>query len=84
MISPILAKLYRSILEKKIDTWLESHGKIARGQVGFKGHHSTVDHLLHLGSLQRSVVMIKLIFSVVLLILEKLLTLCPGLTSRIG
>jgi hypothetical protein len=46
MISPILAKLYGSILEKKIDTWLESHGKRARGQAGFRGYHSTVDHLV--------------------------------------
>jgi hypothetical protein len=28
MISPILAKLYGIILEKKINLWLESHGKI--------------------------------------------------------
>jgi hypothetical protein len=27
MISPILAKLYGIILEKKISLWLESHGK---------------------------------------------------------
>ena len=40
--------------------------------------------LLHLGPLQRSVVMIKPISIVVSLILEKLLTLCPGLTSGIG
>jgi hypothetical protein len=33
MISPILAKLYGSILEKKINIWLESHGKRAKGQV---------------------------------------------------
>jgi hypothetical protein len=46
MISPILAKLYGSILEKKIDTWIESHGKRARGQPGFRGYHSIEDHLV--------------------------------------
>jgi hypothetical protein len=46
MISPILTKLYGSILEKKINTWIESHGKRDRGQVGFRGYHSTVDHLV--------------------------------------
>jgi len=40
--------------------------------------------LLHLGSLQRSVVMIKLISFIFSLILENLLTLCPGLTFKIG
>jgi hypothetical protein len=29
MISPLLAKLYGIILEKKINVWLESHGKRA-------------------------------------------------------
>jgi hypothetical protein len=46
MISPILAKLYRIILEKKISIWLESHGKRAKGQVRFRRYHSTVDHLV--------------------------------------
>jgi hypothetical protein len=46
MISPILAKLYKSILEKKIGTWLQSHGKRARGQSRFRGHHSTLDQLV--------------------------------------
>jgi hypothetical protein len=31
-------------LEKKINPWLESHGKRARGQVGFRGYHSIMDH----------------------------------------
>jgi hypothetical protein len=31
MISPILAKIYGIILEKKISLWLESHGKRAKG-----------------------------------------------------
>jgi hypothetical protein len=43
MISPILAKLYGSILEKKIATWLEIHGKRVIVQAGFRGYHSTKD-----------------------------------------
>jgi hypothetical protein len=46
MISPILAKLYEIILEKKISLWLESHGKRAKGQARFMIYHSTVDHLV--------------------------------------
>jgi hypothetical protein len=46
MISSILAKLYGIILEKKIRFWLESHGKRAKGQVGFRIYHSTMDHLV--------------------------------------
>ena len=45
MISPILAKLY-IILEKKISLWIESRGKISKGQTEFRRYHSTVDHLV--------------------------------------
>ena len=48
MISPLLAKLYGSILEKKLSIWLESEGKRAKGQAGFRRHHSTTDHLVTL------------------------------------
>ena len=48
MISPILAKLYGIILEKKISRWLESEGKQAKGQAGFTRKHSTTDHLVTL------------------------------------
>ena len=48
MISPLLAKLYGIILEKKISIWLESEGKRAKGQVGFRRQHSTTDHLVTL------------------------------------
>jgi hypothetical protein len=44
MINLILAKLYEIILEKKIIIWLESHGKRAKGQAGFRRYHSTMDH----------------------------------------
>ena len=46
MISSILAKFYGIILEKKISLWLESHGKRAKVQAGFRRYHSTVDHLV--------------------------------------
>jgi hypothetical protein len=48
MISPILAKLYKIILEKKIRIWIESHNKRAKGHAGFKSYHSTIDHLIML------------------------------------
>ena len=36
MINPLLAKLYGSILEKKLSIWLQSEGKRAKGQAGFR------------------------------------------------
>jgi hypothetical protein len=46
MISSILAKIYGISLEKKISLWLESHSKRAKGEVGFRRYHSTVDHVV--------------------------------------
>jgi hypothetical protein len=46
MISPIFAKIYGIILEKKISLWLESHSKRAKGQTEFRRYRSTVDHLV--------------------------------------
>lgn len=46
MISPLLAKLYGIILERKLSIWLESEGKWAKGQAGFRRKHSTTDHLV--------------------------------------
>jgi hypothetical protein len=40
MISPLLAKLYGIILEKKISIWLESQEKRDKGQAGFRSYHS--------------------------------------------
>ena len=48
MISPLLAKLYVILLEKKLSIWLESEGKRAKGQAGFRRQHSTTDHLVTL------------------------------------
>ena len=48
MISPLLAKLYDIILENKMSIWLESEGKWAKGQAGFRRQHSTTDNLVTL------------------------------------
>ena len=48
MISPLLAKLYGIILEKKLRIWLESEGKRGKGQAGFRRHRSKMDHLITL------------------------------------
>jgi hypothetical protein len=48
MISPILSKLYGSILENKVSIWLESHRKRAKVQVSFRGYYSTVEQLITL------------------------------------
>jgi hypothetical protein len=49
IISPILAKLYGIILEKKISLWLESRGKRAKGQASFRRYHSIPDHVVTFG-----------------------------------
>lgn len=48
MISPLLAKLYGIILEKKMSIWLEKEGMRAKVQACFRRHHSTIDHLITL------------------------------------
>ena len=45
---PLLSNLFGFILEKKIDVWIESEGKRDKGQVGFRTHHSTMNHLITL------------------------------------
>ena len=40
--------LYSIILEKKINIWLQSEGKYAKGQACFRRNHSTTDHLVML------------------------------------
>jgi hypothetical protein len=70
MISLILAKLYKIILEKKISLWLESHRKRAKGHEKFRRYHSTMDHLVTL----RIIAIIKTIACVVSLTLENILT----------
>jgi hypothetical protein len=46
MISPILAKIYGTILENKISLWLKSHDKRVKGKDEFRIYHSTMDHLV--------------------------------------
>ena len=48
MINPLFAKLFRSMLEKKISKWAEERDKRAKGQAGFRPKHSTVDHCITL------------------------------------
>jgi hypothetical protein len=79
MTSPILAKLYEIILEKKIILWLESHDKRAKGQAGFRRYHSTVYHLITFRIFSKELRNTKTnIFVFVLLTLEKILTWFPG------
>ena len=48
MINPLFAKLFGSMLEKKISKWAEERDKRAKGQAGFRPKHSTVDHCITL------------------------------------
>ena len=42
----ILANLYGIIFKKKISIWIESEGKHAKGEAGFRKKHSTTEHLV--------------------------------------
>jgi hypothetical protein len=48
MINPLFAKLFGSMLEKKISKWVEERDKRTKGQAGFRPKHSTVDHYITL------------------------------------
>jgi hypothetical protein len=48
MINPLFAKLFGSMLEKKISKWGEERDKHVKGQAGFRPKHSTVDHCINL------------------------------------
>ena len=48
MINPLFAKLFGSMLEKKISKWAEERDKHAKGQANFRPTHSTVDHCITL------------------------------------
>ena len=41
-------KIFGCIMESKISAWVEKNGRRAYGQVGFRKHHSTIDHLVTL------------------------------------
>jgi hypothetical protein len=83
MISPILAKIYGIVLEKKISIWLESHDKRDKGQAGLRDIIQLWTILLPLGSLQRSSEILKPFFFF-LLTLEKILSWFLGKTFGIG
>jgi hypothetical protein len=84
MISPILAKLYGIILEKKIRIWIEIHGKRTKGHVRFRIYHSTMDHIFTFSIIAEEFCDNKTNFFVVLLTLEKILTWFLGKTFGIG
>lgn len=53
IIGPLwLATSYPSFMgsfsKKKLSLWLENQGKWTKGQVGFRRHHSTIDHFVTL------------------------------------
>ena len=48
MASPLMAKLYSTIMEQTISSWAEHHHKRALGQVGLRSQHSGIDHLVTL------------------------------------
>jgi hypothetical protein len=44
MINPLFAKLFGSMLEKRINKWVEEGDKRAKGKEGFRPKHSMIDH----------------------------------------
>ena len=44
----ILSKVFSSVLTKRLQTWVEEHGKLCEEQAGFRLNHSTVDHIFTL------------------------------------
>ena len=49
MVSSTIAKLYNTIIEQKVNAWVESKNKSALGQTGFRPKYSTIDHLVNYG-----------------------------------
>ena len=84
MISPLLAKLYGIILEKKINKWLEMEGKLAKGQASLEGIIQPQNTSLCSKSLQRNVIVIILTYFVALWILEEILIQCLEITYGIS
>jgi hypothetical protein len=44
MMNPLFAKLFGCMLENRINKWAEEGDKRAKGNVGFRPKHSTIDH----------------------------------------
>jgi hypothetical protein len=75
MIIPILAKMYIIVLQRRSNYALNPMEKEPKAKMDLKDITQLWTILLHLGSLQRSVAIIKPISFVVSLILENILTL---------
>ena len=48
MVNPRFGKLFGSMMECRISSWVEKEGKRAKGQAGFRTRHSTIDHCITL------------------------------------
>ena len=46
MVGSLMAKLFRCIKESKISVCAEKNGKRVYGQVSFRKHHNTINHLV--------------------------------------
>jgi hypothetical protein len=51
MVGPILAKLFITILDKRLSKWAKQHGLHAKGQVGFRKDYCTIDQFFILRTL---------------------------------
>jgi len=48
MVNPLFGKLFGSMVERRINSWVEKEGKRAKGHAGFRPRHSTIDHCITL------------------------------------
>lgn len=48
MVNPLFGKLFGSMLEQRINNWVEKEDKRAKGQASFRSRHSTIDHCITL------------------------------------
>jgi hypothetical protein len=84
MINPLLAKLYGIIWEKRLAYDQKDMEKELKAKPYLEAIIQLWTIFLRLGSLWRSVAIIKPIFCVVSLTLENILTRCPRLIFGIG
>ncbi len=50
-VGPVFAKLFATIIERRLASWAEEHGVKARGQAGFRKNYCTTDNIFVLRSL---------------------------------
>lgn len=55
MVNPILGKLFGSMLERRINSWIEKEGNRAKGQAGFRPKYSMIDHCITLRHLIKKI-----------------------------